>query len=53
MVAGVQLGKEVGKLHHLTQERLFDYCLMIGASIGVLLLFCVEEEACAFTWTFA
>lgn len=31
VVAGVQLGKEVGKLHHLTQERLFDYCLMIGA----------------------
>ncbi|GFP56939.1 hypothetical protein ACSS6W_004525 [Trichoderma asperelloides] len=29
VVAGVQLGKEVGKLHHLTQERLFDYCLMI------------------------
>lgn len=37
MVAGVQLGKEVGKLHHLTQERLFDYCLMIGASIDFLL----------------
>ncbi|KAK0720757.1 GHMP kinase [Lasiosphaeris hirsuta] len=29
VVAGVQLGKEVGQLHHLTPERLFDYCLMI------------------------
>jgi len=29
VVAGVQLGKEVGHLDHLTPERLFDYCLMI------------------------
>ncbi|CCC10833.1 hypothetical protein SMACR_07850 [Sordaria macrospora] len=29
VVAGVQLGKEVGGLHDLTPERLFDYCLMI------------------------
>lgn len=30
VVAGVMLGKEVGGLKHLTNDRLFDYCLMIG-----------------------
>jgi homoserine kinase len=30
VVAGVMLGKEVGGLSHLTEDRLFDYCLMIG-----------------------
>jgi len=30
VVAGAMLGKEVGRLHHLTDERLFDFCLMIG-----------------------
>lgn len=30
VVAGVLLGKEVGRLHHLDNDRLFDYCLMIG-----------------------
>lgn len=30
VVAGVMLGKECGGLAHLTQERLFDFCLMIG-----------------------
>lgn len=30
VVAGVLLGKEVGHLDHLTPERLFDFCLMIG-----------------------
>lgn len=30
VVAGAMLGKEVGQLHHLTDERLFDFCLMIG-----------------------
>lgn len=30
VVAGVMLGKEVGGLSHLTDDRLFDYCLMIG-----------------------
>ena len=30
VVAGVMLGKEVGGLHHLSGERLFDFCLMIG-----------------------
>jgi homoserine kinase len=30
VVAGVLLGKECGKLHHLTYDRLFDFCLMIG-----------------------
>lgn len=30
VVAGVFLGKEVGKLTHLDNGRLFDYCLMIG-----------------------
>ena len=30
VVAGVMLGKEVGGLSHLTDARLFDYCLMIG-----------------------
>ncbi|KAF4124296.1 homoserine kinase [Geosmithia morbida] len=30
VVAGVVLGKEVGGLRHLTDARLFDYCLMIG-----------------------
>ncbi|KAK4670210.1 Trihydroxynaphthalene reductase [Podospora pseudopauciseta] len=29
VVAGVMLGKEVGGLHHLTMERLFDFILMI------------------------
>ncbi|KAJ6440246.1 homoserine kinase [Purpureocillium lavendulum] len=29
VVAGVLLGKEVGGLHHLDNDRLFDYCLMI------------------------
>ncbi|PHH89610.1 hypothetical protein CDD83_5675 [Cordyceps sp. RAO-2017] len=29
VVAGVLLGKEVGGLHHLGPDRLFDYCLMI------------------------
>ncbi|KAL2118470.1 hypothetical protein VTJ04DRAFT_8130 [Mycothermus thermophilus] len=29
VVAGVMLGKECGGLHHLTLERLFDFCLMI------------------------
>jgi homoserine kinase len=30
VVAGVFLGKEAGQLHHLNNNRLFDYCLMIG-----------------------
>jgi homoserine kinase len=30
VVAGVMLGKECGGLKHLTRERLFDFCLMIG-----------------------
>lgn len=30
VVAGVMLGKEVGQLKHLDNDRLFDYCLMIG-----------------------
>ncbi|KAL8400476.1 hypothetical protein RB594_000750 [Gaeumannomyces avenae] len=29
VVAGVMLGKEVGGLHHLDDNRLFDFCLMI------------------------
>ncbi|KEY72041.1 hypothetical protein S7711_00059 [Stachybotrys chartarum IBT 7711] len=29
VVAGVVLGKEVGGLQHLDDERLFDYCLMV------------------------
>ncbi|KXJ88077.1 homoserine kinase, partial [Microdochium bolleyi] len=29
VVAGVMLGREAGGLHHLTDERLFDFCLMI------------------------
>ncbi|KOS22752.1 Homoserine kinase [Escovopsis weberi] len=29
VVAGVMLGKEVGGLNHLSNNRLFDYCLMI------------------------
>lgn len=33
VVAGVMLGKEVGGLHDLDQDRLFDYCLMIGSSL--------------------
>lgn len=32
VVAGVLLGKECGGLHHLDKDRLFDFCLMIGAS---------------------
>lgn len=30
VVAGVLLGKECGGLHHLDNDRLFDFCLMIG-----------------------
>lgn len=30
VVAGVMLGKEVGGLRHLDDDRLFDFCLMIG-----------------------
>lgn len=30
VVAGVVLGREVGGLSHLSMDRLFDYCLMIG-----------------------
>lgn len=33
VVAGVMLGKECGGLDHLTGERLFDFCLMIGESL--------------------
>ncbi|KAI0472787.1 homoserine kinase [Xylariaceae sp. FL0804] len=29
VVAGVMLGKRVGRLDHLTEDRLFDFCLMI------------------------
>ncbi|KAI0445370.1 GHMP kinase [Xylaria telfairii] len=29
VVAGVMLGKQVGRLHHLDDSRLFDFCLMI------------------------
>lgn len=36
VVAGVMLGKEVGGLAHLTDDRLFDYCLMIGMFGGSL-----------------
>ena len=31
VVAGVMLGKEVGRLGDLTLDRMFDFCLMIGA----------------------
>lgn len=30
VVAGVLLGKECGRLRHLENDRLFDFCLMIG-----------------------
>jgi len=30
VVAGVLLGREVGRLRHLDDDRLFDFCLMIG-----------------------
>lgn len=33
VVAGVMLGKECGRLHHLTTDRLFDFCLMIGEDV--------------------
>jgi len=33
VVAGVMLGKEVGGLHHLDNDRLFDFCLMIGMTL--------------------
>lgn len=36
VVAGVMLGKECGGLHHLTSERLFDFCLMIGERLSEL-----------------
>lgn len=32
VVAGVLLGKECGGLHQLDNDRLFDFCLMIGES---------------------
>lgn len=32
VVAGVLLGKECGGLSHLDNDRLFDFCLMIGES---------------------
>lgn len=35
VVAGIVLGNEVGKLG-LTKERILDYCLMIGLSLGLL-----------------
>lgn len=35
VVAGAMLGKQVGGLHHLTDERLFDFCLMIGMLCGL------------------
>lgn len=38
VVAGVMLGKEVGGLHHLDMDRLFDYCLMIGMCLPYPLL---------------
>lgn len=34
VVAGVMLGKEVGGLHHLDKDRLFDFCLMIGMFVA-------------------
>lgn len=37
VVAGVLLGKEVGKLHDLSNDRLFDYCLMIGTVFSIQL----------------
>lgn len=40
VVAGVMLGKEVGGLE-ISDERLFDYCLMIGTLI--LLLFIIAQ----------
>jgi homoserine kinase len=33
VVAGVLLGKECGGLHHLENDRLFDFCLMIGSCL--------------------
>lgn len=39
VVAGVVLGKECGQLHHLTNDRLFDFCLMIGELAPWFLLF--------------
>lgn len=32
VVAGVLLGKQCGGLDHLVNDRLFDYCLMIGTT---------------------
>lgn len=32
VVAGVLLGKQCGGLDHLDNDRLFDYCLMIGTT---------------------
>lgn len=36
VVAGVMLGKQVGGLDHLTDDRLFDFCLMIGTFASIL-----------------
>lgn len=54
VVAGVMLGREVGQLHHLSLDRLFDFCLMIGSSSlfpslsGSLSLFPLREASFAF-----
>lgn len=55
VVAGVMLGKECGGLHHLTPERLFDFCLMIGevspTPVAVLCLWLIREKnATRTTW---
>lgn len=47
VVAGVVLGKEVGGLKHLDDERLFDYCLMVGESTKHLCTRFIQGALCA------
>ncbi len=43
VVAGVFLGREAGQLHHLDNNRLFDYCLMIGmCSVAISAFLCAN-----------
>lgn len=54
VVAGVLLGKECGGLTHLDNDRLFDYCLMIGTLRGLLFkpVSCLVEISSRLTTTF-
>lgn len=51
VVAGVLLGKECGGLKELDDDRLFDYCLMIGERAPTNLLSSLGgEKSCLGVW---